>query len=216
MGNVYIFLLAGHETTAHALAYTFALLVLYQDEQEKLYEHIKSVIPDGRMPTYDDMPKLTYAMAVFNETLRMFPPVVIIPKYAEEDTFFTTKNSKGENITVTVPKGTYISINTPGLHYNPRYWKDPHKFDPSRFLGDWPRDAFLPFSGGPRACLGRKFAETEAMVVLAYSILRYKVTVTEEPRFAGETFEQRKERVLRAENRLTLTPIRLPLTFTRR
>ena len=90
-----------------------------------------------------------------------------IPKQSHEDTFFTTKNSKGESINVTVPKGTYVSINTPGLHYNrqftffissgtnmiaiffsARYWKDPHKFNPSRFIGDWPRDAFLPFSGG--------------------------------------------------------------------
>jgi hypothetical protein len=90
----------------------------------------------------------------------------MIPKFSAEDTFLDTKNSKGENVTVVVPKGTYISINTPGLHYNrqylsfaytllgyftscsARYWKDPYKFDPSRFLGDWPRDAFLPFSGG--------------------------------------------------------------------
>jgi cytochrome P450 len=149
IGNIYIFLLAGHETTAHTLSFTFALLALYPDEQEKLYQNIKKIIPDGEEPTYEQMPLLTYSNAVFYETLRMFPPVIGIPKMAAEDTSLTTRNAKGESVIIPVPKGTDITINTAALHYNPRYWKDPHQFNPSRFLdNDWPRDAFLPFSGG--------------------------------------------------------------------
>ncbi|KAI0705841.1 cytochrome P450 [Cytidiella melzeri] len=216
MGNIFIFLLAGHETTAHTLCFTFAMLALYPDEQEKLYQHIKTVIPDGRAPAYEDMNSLTQSMAVFYETLRLFPPVTGIPKRAAEDTTLTAKNNAGETVTVPVPAGTQITIATPCLHYNPRYWEDPHAFKPDRFLGDWPRDAFLPFSGGARSCLGRRFFETEGIAILTMLVSRYKIEVKEEPQFAGETFKQRKERILRAKPGLTLTPERVPLVFKRR
>ncbi|KAF8804431.1 cytochrome P450 [Phlegmacium glaucopus] len=205
IGNIYIFLIAGHETTAHTLCFTFALLALYPDEQERLYTHILSILPDGRIPTYEEMPLLNYSMSVLYETLRMFPPVVNIPKLSEEDTTLTFGNANGEKLTLPVPKGTRIVIDTPGLHYNPRYWKDPHSFKPERFLEDWPKDAFLPFSSGPRACLGRKFFETEGIAILTMLVSRYKITVKEEPSFAGETFEQRKERVLKCMTTITLT-----------
>ncbi|KDR79851.1 hypothetical protein GALMADRAFT_265094 [Galerina marginata CBS 339.88] len=217
IGNIFIFFLAGHETTAHTLCFTFALLAFNPDEQEKLFEHIKSVIPDGRIPTYEDMSALTYSMAVFYETLRLFPPVVNIPKLSAEDTVLTAGNADGEKKTVPIPKGTRIVLNSTGLHYNPRYWEDPESFKPSRFLkADWPRDAFIPFSVGARACLGRKFFETEGIAVLTMLVSRYKISIKEEPQFAGETLEQRKARVFRTDNALTLTPLRVPLTFTRR
>jgi len=215
IANVYIFLLAGHETTAHTLAFTFALLALYPDEQEKLFDQIKSVT-QGRLPTYEEMPLLTYSMAVFYETLRMFPPVPVYSKIAAEDTSLVTANSRGEKKSIPIPKGTVLNISVPGLHYNPRYWDGPHKFNPSRFLKDWPRDAFLPFSAGPRACLGRKFFETEGIAVLTMLVSQYKITVKEELQFAGETFEETKSRILSATQKLTLTPIRVPLVFTRR
>ncbi|EKM77571.1 hypothetical protein AGABI1DRAFT_43298, partial [Agaricus bisporus var. burnettii JB137-S8] len=79
IGNIFIFLIAGHETTAHTLCYTFALLALYQDEQEKLYQDIRSIVKDTRAPTYKEMPLLTRPLAVFYETLRMFPSVRISP-----------------------------------------------------------------------------------------------------------------------------------------
>ncbi|KAH9938044.1 cytochrome P450 [Fomitopsis serialis] len=204
MGNIFIYLIAGHETTAHTLAFTFVMLALYQDEQEKLYQHIMSVATDGKLPAYEDMGKLSYVLAVLQETMRMFPPVINIPKHAEEDTTLPTQNMAGEKLTVPCPKGTAIMIHTPGLHYNSRYWKDPHTFNPSRFLGDWPRDAFLPFSAGPRSCLGRRFSETEGVAILTYMIKHFRVDVLEEPQFAGETFEQRKKRLLRCRTALTL------------
>jgi cytochrome P450 len=113
-------------------------------------------------------------LSVLYETLRLFPSVVGIPKRASEDTVVRTTNANGEQVAVHIPKGSNIVFDTPGLHYNrafslhrattlyltrhlaAKYWDDPHSFNPSRFLGDWPRDAFLPFSGGPRACLGRR------------------------------------------------------------
>ncbi|EKM58127.1 uncharacterized protein PHACADRAFT_58785, partial [Phanerochaete carnosa HHB-10118-sp] len=94
---------------------------------------------------------------VLYETLRMFPPVHSIPKSVAEDTAITITNAAGARTTIPMPKGSSISLHTPGLHYNPRYWPEPDVFRPARFLAaDWPRDAFLPFSAGPRACLGRR------------------------------------------------------------
>ena len=141
---------------------------------------------------------------VFNETLRLFPPVITIPKQSAEDTSFTTTNACGEKRTIPVPAGTYISICTPALHNNPRYWDEPEKFKPARFLGSYNRDAFLPFSGGPRGCIGRGFAETEGVAVLALLVSRYRVEVRDEPRYRGETWEERKGRLLRSQHSLTI------------
>ncbi|KAK7457058.1 hypothetical protein VKT23_010360 [Stygiomarasmius scandens] len=217
IGNIFIFLIAGHETTAHTLCFTFGLLALYQDKQEKLYQQIKSLIPtNDRLPTYEEMPLFTQSIAVFYETLRLFPPVNAIPKYSAEDTVFNTINHAGEHVAIPVPKGTAMMLNTSALHYNPRYWKDPEEFNPDRFLGDWPRDAFIPFSVGARACMGRKFFETEGIAVLTMLVSRYKIEVKEEPRFAGETLEERKARIFATKPGLTLIPIHMPLVFKRR
>ncbi|KXN89025.1 Secologanin synthase [Leucoagaricus sp. SymC.cos] len=217
VGNIFIFLLAGHETTAHTLCFTLGLLALYPDGQEKLFQHIKSTIPNTHAPTYEQMPLLTQTMAyvstipyltllssqpicsVFYETLRLFPSV------------------RCEPVVVPIPQGIDVHINVPALQCNPKYWEDPLEFKPDRFLKpDWNRDAFIPFSSGPRACLGRKFAETEAVVMLTMLVSRYKITVKDEPKFRNETFEQKKARVLKSIDLLTLTPVRVPLTFTRR
>ncbi|EJC99158.1 614/534 cytochrome P450 [Fomitiporia mediterranea MF3/22] len=216
IGNIFIFLLAGHETTAHTLCFTLGLLALHPDQQEILYQHIMSVLPGERLPEYEDMGALSYVTAVFHETLRLFPPVATIPKKSAEDTTLVTTNRAGEKIVVPVPKGAGITLHTPGLHYNPKYWKDPSEFRPQRFMEDWPRDAFLPFSGGARSCIGRRFSETEATAILAVLLARYRVEVKDEPRFAHETFEQRKARVLGAKAGITLTPVRVPLVFKRR
>ncbi|KAG0698603.1 cytochrome P450 [Suillus ampliporus] len=143
------------------------------------------------------MPSLSYSSAVFNEALRMFPPVTAMPKLNTEDTTFTLTDVNGATKT---------------------YWEDPYTFKPERFLGDWNRDAFLPFSGGKlqSMCTGRKFSETEATAVLTILLSRYTISIKDEPQFAGETYEQRKTRILDARSHLTLAPTRLPLVFRRR
>ncbi|KAG1760759.1 cytochrome P450 [Suillus occidentalis] len=216
IGNIFIFLVAGHETTAHTFSFAFALLALHPDKQEEMYQHIKRILPNGRIPTYDDMQSLTYSSAVFNEALRMFPPVCTVPKTSAEDTAFTLTDVNGTMKTVVVPKGLGLTLDIVGLHYNPKYWEDPFTFKPERFLGDWNRDAFLPFSGGYRGCVGRKFSETEGAAVLTLLISQYTISIKDEPQFVGETYEQRKARVLDAQSILTLAPTRLPLVFTRR
>ncbi|KAF9524181.1 cytochrome P450 [Crepidotus variabilis] len=216
LGNIYIFLLAGHETTAHTLCYALALLALYEEEQEALHAHICALAPHGQAPPYEDMPKFTRVLAVMYETLRLFPSVTTIPKSAAEDTQLTTVNAEGKRLTIPVPRGTHITIHTAGLHFNPRYWTDPHKFMPERFLKSWNKDAFLPFSGGARACIGRKFSETEFTAAIVKLLLKYQVTIKDEPEFATEIFEQKKERVLKSTQFITTSPVRVPLVFTLR
>ncbi|EAU86314.2 614/534 cytochrome P450 [Coprinopsis cinerea okayama7 len=195
MGNVFVFLMAGHEgseeTAALTLSFAFALLALYPEEQEAVYQEIKS---DTNLPASE------------------------VPKVANEDTTLTTGNLAGESKTIPVPKGTRVSFSLPGIHYNPRYWTDPHEFKPGRFLDpNWPRDAFIPFSAGHRACIGRRFFEVEAIAVMVMVLSRYKIIVKEDPRFAAETWEEKRARVLACKaTGVTLSPKRVPLTFIKR
>ncbi|KLO08418.1 614/534 cytochrome P450 [Schizopora paradoxa] len=206
IGNIFIFLLAGHETSAHSICFALALLALYPEEQDATYRNIVSVLDGKSLPAYEDMNSLNYVLAVFYETLRLFPPVGFVAKKAAEDTTLTTINTETNDVVnVPIPKNSMITIYTNGLHYNPRYWEDPNEFKPKRFLKDWPRDAFVPFSIGQRSCVGRRFSETESIAILAVILSRYRIEVKAEPQFASETFEERKARVLSSKQGLTLT-----------
>ncbi|GJE85499.1 cytochrome P450 [Phanerochaete sordida] len=217
MGNIFIFLIAGHETSGHTLCYALALLALYPDEQEKLYQHIRTIQPPGELPRYEDLRNYTYAQDILSETLRMYPSVVGIPKIAADDTVVQTTNAAGETVDVFIPKGADIVFDTPGLHYNPKYWSDPYTFSPERFTrGDWPRDAYLPFSGGARACLGRRFAEIEIIAVLVLMVSRFTIHMEDDARRDSETETQRRDRLLKSSPGLTLTPKGVSLTFRRR
>ncbi|KAI0346717.1 cytochrome P450 [Trametopsis cervina] len=217
LSNIFIFLMAGHETTANTLAFTLILLALYPEEQKRLYEQCKSVLGDNEIPKYEDMSSYTYAMAVFYETLRLFPPVSAIPKVAAEDSVLYATNAVGEKIPIVVPKGTDLLLHVMALHQHPKYWENPTEFQPSRFMKpDWPRDAFIPFSEGMRSCIGRRFAEVEVVAVLTLLSLKFEIEVKVEPQFAGESFEQRKARLLSWDGLLTLTPGKVPLVFHRR
>ncbi|KAL9714733.1 hypothetical protein Ac2012v2_001392 [Leucoagaricus gongylophorus] len=217
MGNLFIFLVAGHETTGNTLSFTFALLALYPDIQEKLFNHIKEIIPDERRPSYGDIPNLTYVMAVYNETLRLFAPATSVFKMAPEDTSMVVGNSfNNEKKWIPIPRGTRISIHIPGIHKNPRYWEKPDDFIPERFLGNYDKDALMAFSIGPRACLGRKFNETEGVAALTSIISRYKIEIQDEPQFKHETFEECKSRILATDFVFLLSPKCLPLKFKRR
>lgn len=164
LGNMFIFIVAGHETTAHTISFILGLLAIEQEEQEKLRQHILSVSPGQSVPTYESFGQLFYVQAVINETMRLYPPVIEIPRKTETDMTLPTHGPGSEIEHIFIPGNTEIRLNTVGLHYNPRYWRDPHKFDPSRFVGEYNHDAFIPFSTGSRACIGRRFSETEIRV----------------------------------------------------
>ncbi|KAF9653356.1 cytochrome P450 [Thelephora ganbajun] len=214
VGNIFIFYIAGHETSGHTLCFALNMLAVYQEEQEVLYQHIQDVLSDGRLPTYEDIPRLNRVTATLYETLRMFPPVPAIPKYSSENTSLVIGNQAGETTVFPIPAGGKISVDVVGLHYNPRYWEDPLTFKPERFMGEYDKDAFIPFSGGARACIGRGFFETTGLGMLTTLIQRYRVEP--QPEFAGESFDRLKERYSQAKGMLTLTPLFSSLVFKRR
>ncbi|KAG6841505.1 hypothetical protein C0991_010363 [Blastosporella zonata] len=216
IGNVFIMLFAGHETTAHTFAATLGFLGLYPDIQEEVLEQIMSVVGWERDPVYEDYSSLNKVLAVFYESLRMFPAGHIMIREATEDTVLQIPNPAGQEGTTPfpVPKGVQVMVDMVGIQYNPRYFDEPEKYKPSRWYSiSTESEAFSAFSIGPRACIGRKFATTEAVAFLTMLLRDWKV----EPLLRdGETKEAWRERVLDAHLVLTLGVADVPLRFTRR
>ncbi|KAG9125655.1 hypothetical protein FRC07_006718 [Ceratobasidium sp. 392] len=215
IGNVFAFLIAGHETTSTTLGLLFGLLALHPEEQEKLVQHIEQNRPESRDFIYEDIHKLTRVTATLYETLRLYPPIINIARHAPVDTHMNL----GSGRTISIPSGTRVGIHVPGIHYNPKYWDDPFEFAPSRFLDpNWNRDAFVPFAVGSRSCIGRRFAETTVAALLVRLLPRYKVSVDEElfKPIPGESVVDRRERFFDARVMLTLCPKKLPLVLTPR
>ncbi|KAG8873020.1 hypothetical protein FRB98_009244 [Tulasnella sp. 332] len=230
-GNMFAFLIAGHETTAHSLTYAFGLLALEEEEQDRLFEHIKVAVGERELE-YPDFAKLDRVMGVLYEAMRLFPPVISIPKFTTEDAFFMvdpalseseladpaiSEERKTRRKEVFIPKGSDIGVNASALHYNPKYWSDPHRFNPERYMKkEWPKEAFLGFSLGPRQCLGRKFAEVESVATIVLILRRYKISVDTSkcPEVPGETKMARRYRLLQGDPIITLTPKPIPHHLT--
>ncbi|KAH0580883.1 hypothetical protein H2248_012042 [Termitomyces sp. 'cryptogamus'] len=216
IGNVYAMLFAGHETTAHTLAATLGFLSLYQDIQEEVFEQIISVVGWDCDPVYEDYACLNKVLAVFYEALRMFPAGFILIREAEEDTVLQIPNPPGQEGTTPFPvsKGVQIIVDMIGIQYNPRYFDEPEEYKPSRWYNiSSESEAFSAFSIGPRTCIGRKFATTEAVAFLTVLLRDWKV----EPILKdGETKEGWRKRVLDARLVLTLGVADVPLRFTKR
>ncbi|KIK60270.1 hypothetical protein GYMLUDRAFT_168213, partial [Collybiopsis luxurians FD-317 M1] len=188
LSNTFMFLLAGHETSAHSLCFAFCLMALWPEVQEKVYKETAELWPN--VPTMETV-NASYTTAVFRETLRLFPPVPRIASPVSSNTVLTgrrfTQNSREEltgitKFTTTIPEESLVVIDIIALHMNPIHWgKDARDFRPERFIDTdtyhWPRDAFLAFSAGPRSCLGEQFALIESICVLANVIRKYEVSV---------------------------------------
>ena len=164
--------LAGHETTANALAWTWYLLSLHPDIERQLHHELDSVLGD-RSAQPADYPRLTYTEMVIAESMRLFPPAWIIGRLAIEDVEI------GEWM---IPRGSIAIVSPAVMHRDPRYWPEPLKFDPRRFAAtakaDRPRFAYFPFGAGPRVCIGEGFAWTEGVLALATLARRWRVKVT--------------------------------------
>eukprot|EP00158_Paraphelidium_tribonemae_P007389 Partr_v1_DN28228_c2_g1_i2_m75690 putative cytochrome P450 len=194
-GDMFAFLLAGHETTAHTLTYTLGMLALHPDIQQRLFESVEEVLHGGRAPNYEDYADLDYTGAVIYEILRLFPPTSDIVKMVADDTLLGGKYH--------VSKDLLITIHITGLHRNPKYWKDPDTFDPSRFLkanieSIYP-GSYLPFSDGPRSCIGRRFSMVESVCMLAMIIQKYRIDLAE---------PKDRDHLLDSKPVLTLTPVK--------
>ncbi|KAG7097880.1 hypothetical protein E1B28_005192 [Marasmius oreades] len=216
IGNVFVMLFAGHETTANTLATTLAFLSLHQDAQDEVVQQIIEVVGYDRNPAFEDYNKLNKVLAAFYEALRFFPAGYLMLRVMGEDAVIPIPNPRGQEGTqpCPIPKGTWVVVDMVGVHRNPRYFEEPEKYKPSRWHG-LPNDSeqFTAFSVGSRACIGRKFATTEAVCFLTMFLRDWKV----EPLLrAGETVEGWKTRVLDAKIGFTLGIKDVPVRLIRR
>jgi cytochrome P450 len=164
--NLLTFLFAGHETTALALTYALFLLAKHHDEQARLHDEVDGVL-DGATPTAADLPSLVHTERVVKEALRLYPPVYLTFREAVE-----AAEIGGYHIA----PGTKLSLPQFHLHTDERFFDDPESFRPSRwtdeFETDLPDYAYFPFGGGPRHCIGMRFAMQELKLVLSTLLAR--------------------------------------------
>lgn len=159
-------ILAGHETTANVMAWTWYLLSQNPKVEAKLHDELDTVL-GGRTPTYADFRALPYTDMVVKEVMRLYPPAYFIGRMAIQDTQI------GD---FAVPKGTQIGIATFATHRDERWWEHPDALIPERWAEERerPKYAYLPFGAGPRVCIGNSFAMIEARLLLATLAQRFR------------------------------------------
>lgn len=187
--EVMTMLLAGHETTANALTWTFYLLCRHPLAYDRLLNEISSVLK-GRPVTFDDLPNLPYVRQVIQESLRLYPPA-----YAFGRTALRPLTMNG----FWVPQKTVVNISPYILHRRPDYFPDPELFDPERFAPEnerkIPKFAYLPFGFGPRMCIGKQFALMEAQLALVAISQRFRLHMTSNQKIQPEAMMTLRPRV---------------------
>ncbi len=170
--------LAGHETTANALSWTFYLLAKHPEVEAKLLEELERVL-NGRAPTLSDLGQLTYTDWVIKEAMRLYPPAWVL-----------NARTPIEDVEIdgyTLKQGSSIFISPYVMQHDPKYFANPEQFTPERWANDFektlPRYAYFPFGGGPRVCIGNSFALMEARLILATiaQAIQMRVEGTVEP-----------------------------------
>ncbi|KOX28223.1 cytochrome P450 [Saccharothrix sp. NRRL B-16348] len=158
-------LLAGHETTASTLSWTFHLADKHPEVWERMHAEAVEVLGD-RQPTFQDIPRLRYTTQVIQEVMRLYPPVWILPRVTREEDEIGGYH---------VPAGADVLICPYTLHRHPGFWEEPDRFDPDRFSpgrsSGRSRYAYIPFGAGPRVCVGSGLGMMEATIVAA-SVVR--------------------------------------------
>lgn len=159
--EVTTFMLAGHETTANAMSWMWYLLALNSDARDRMLAEVDDLLGDRR-PTVADVASLPWTTACLQEAMRLMPPAWVIPRTAiAEDTIDGHR----------VPKGATVIIPVHAIHHDERFWPEPERFDPTRFLPEnvkgRHRSVYLPFGGGRRICIGTSFALMETTLITA-------------------------------------------------
>ncbi|MGI5166570.1 cytochrome P450 [Spirillospora sp. CA-253888] len=196
--TVLMTMLAAHHTTGVAISWTLYLLARHPATTQQIVNELDQALGDRTAPEYSDLKKLPRLDRALKETMRLYPP----GPYGARET--TEDLTLGEHV---VPAGTTIFYPFWAVHMNPRYWPDPHTFDPDRFTPEAsakrPRLAYIPFGLGPRSCEGAALAMVEAQLVLATLLKRFHFTLAPD-----QTIEPIERFVLWAAEdiHMTLTP----------
>ncbi|KAF8707480.1 cytochrome P450, partial [Rhizoctonia solani] len=183
-GNIFLFLFAGHESTAHAISFCLGLLALYPEVQQEVYAQIEEVVRSHG--------GLNACFGKVYDCILYFKTSHVARIATQDSVVSVARNGPGadENTRENffIPKGSNIWLSLTAVHYNPTYWPEPEKFRPKRFMEPHNKDAFLAFSTGMRSCIGRRFAEVEGTVALALLLERYEIKIDEEkfPTIPGE------------------------------
>lgn len=189
--------LAGFETVANALSWTWLLLAQNQEAQSRLHAELDAVL-GGRLPTLEDMPRLGYTAMVLSESMRLYPPAWAMGREVLEDVWIGPYRLR---------KGTSVFFSQYLVQRDPRWFPDPERFIPERFTADAkagrPRFAYFPFGGGSRQCIGESFAWMEAILSLATMAQRWRVLPVD-----GQKIELQPKITLRPKNgvRVKLEP----------
>lgn len=198
--EVMTLLIAGHETTANALSWLWVLLDRHPDEQERLRTEIVAAT-GGRPPTVDDVAKLPRLRAVISETLRLYPPVWMFDRRAL---------GSDELAGTQIARGDLVIFCPYALHRLPQLWSDPEAFRPERFEPGREEQknkfAYLPFSAGPRTCLGNSFAMIESQIIVGTLLSRFRTRLA-----SGEPITPSPKVTLRTSRPVVLRLERTPL-----
>ncbi|KAJ1526537.1 hypothetical protein ONE63_008124 [Megalurothrips usitatus] len=171
LGEVQTFFFAAVDTTANTLATLVKILSLRADIQELLHAEVTSVFDRTRTEvTLEDLRRMEYTERVIKETMRLYPAVPIVGRDVNEDTEFAGYE---------LPSGTSVAINIFGAHRDPDHWPDPLVFDPERFLPERSAGrhpcAYIPFSAGPRICIGARYAMMDMKVFVAHLVRAFRI-----------------------------------------
>lgn len=181
--------LAGHETTANLLAWTWQLLARHPEVERRLHEELDGVLADGRLPSIEDLPALRYTEMVVSESMRLYPPAWAVGRRAVED------HTVGGYL---IPRGSLLLVSQYVMHRDARFWPEPERFDPERWTPEAraarPPFTYFPFGGGPRRCIGESFAVMEAVLVVATLAARWRMRA-----LPGRTAEPRPRITLRPD-----------------
>ena len=192
--EIIVLFMAGHETTANVLAWTWYLISQAPEVEKKLHQELDEVL-NGRTPEFSDVENLKYTRAILDETMRLYPPVPILSRQALKDDEIRGKK---------VPAGSLMLVVPWLVQRHKKYWKDPDHFIPERFMpgAEKPKKfTYLPFSAGPRVCIGKSFGITESVLAIAIIAQRFRLKLP-------------KNADIKHECRLTLRPKgKLPMTM---
>uniref|UniRef100_A0A3P8PFV5 Cytochrome P450 family 4 subfamily F member 8 n=1 Tax=Astatotilapia calliptera TaxID=8154 RepID=A0A3P8PFV5_ASTCA len=195
------FMFAGHDTTASAICWTLYNLARHEHYQEKCRQEVMDLI-EGRdgQEIQEDLSNLPFTTMCIKESLRLHSPVQAVTRSYTQDMVLPGNR--------TVPAGTICLVSIYGTHHNPTVWTNPHEYDPQRFDPSNKKSqtshAFIPFSSGPRNCIGQKFAMVELRVVVALTLLRFRLTPGVNPELGSSRVRRLPQLVLRAEGGLWL------------